>query len=371
MALAIISPLACGAQSTFGIEADGTAIVSDDPFLLNDGATSAAALQIAVRPRLSQTLGPSTSADLSGQVAYRQYTRRYGDFLTGQVRAEARHRDSEYLSVDTALFYARALPADALTETIDFSVEPQSIRQSYGALTHVDVNTDARTSFNLSVGWDRLRYPGSQLLLPTDALTTSLNARRRISANNWVGILGSYTRSQMVDSAALTAKSLRGTLVFRPRPALDANVQFGVEWADLGAWPGLGTPPGNGRARPSGSANVCYRPTRWEACLDTSLRSEVSAIGGLQREYFIGARGRYQIGEHSAVLANAEYRKVALGGIVPEASALRASVGYDRRLTRNIWWTSTGSYIDRRFISGHRADALVVQFGVSFRKERL
>lgn len=358
-------------QSTLGIEADATAILSDNPFLLNDGDTGAAAVEIAARPEWRWTLGPSTSADASANIAYRQYLRRYGDFLTGRAQAGARHRDSEYLSFDTSVYYGRALPADALTETIDFSVEPMTIRENYGATTHVELNPDARTAVVATVGWERLRYPDSTLLLPTDALATSLAASRRISPNTTVGLRGAYTRSSVEDSGALTAKSVRATVAFRPGPVLDANAQFGLEWADLGAWPGIGTPPGGNRPRISGSANACYRPSRLEACVDTSLQSEVSAIGGLQREYFVGVRGRYQIGEHSALSANADYRTVALGGIVPDTAALRVSLGYERRLKQSLWWTSTASYIDRSFVSGNRADAAVLQFGISYRKERL
>lgn len=351
----------CAAQSRLRLDSDARLILSDNPFLLSGTRRGTAAVEVVARPELNLPLAPTTALDLSAVVAHRQYLRRYGNYLTGRAEAVASHRDSEYLSFDTRVSYARELPADALTDSIDFSVDSRSLRESVSTRSSLSWNPNARTQVTAAGGWERSRYPDSALLSSTEALRFDLGMSRRISATTALGVQANATISEGAGSDDLNAKSLRATIAQRIGTYWQANAQLGLEWTNAGS---------SDRPLPSGSGNFCYTPASFQACLSASLQSEVSGFGGLQREYYIGATANWRLSERSSVSATASYRAAQSGTLDGNANAMRLSGSYERRLTRALALTGSLDYLARKTLTGERHGAMVFQIGITFRGER-
>lgn len=351
----------CAAQMVT-LDADAKLVLSDNPFLLAGSDKAAGAVEIVARPELVWPVAPATSLELSAVLAHRQYFRRYGGFLTGSTQLLANHRDSEFLSLDARFLFARTLAADALTESIDFSVDPRSVRESYSSRLSLDWTPSAVSTINTRIGWEKLRYPDSALLSPTTAFSAGLGWTRRLSASTSLGVLASSIHSDSAGPDQLSTRSLRGTLAYRLGPRWQANAQLGVEWTSAEA------AGANQSPRLSGSGNLCYRPARLEACLNASLQSEVSGLNGLQRELFLGATVRQQLDERGSIAGGVEYRSADLGPLAGTTDAVRVSASYERRLTRSLLFRSSLDYLRRQFLTGERNRAFVLQIGIVLRR---
>jgi hypothetical protein len=351
-------------QSPVRLEADAKLILSDNPFLLGGDDTESAAVEITARPEATWSLGPASSLDLSGVAAYRRYTRRYGDFLTGRADLEINHRDSEFLSLGGRVSYARDLPADALTESIDFSVDSRTIRESVSAHSSIEWNPSAHMQITGAAGWEKLRYPGSAWLSSISAYHLDLGASRRVSETTSLGAEASATFTDMAGSGNLSAKAIRATVAHRLGPIWQANAQLGVEWT------GVDAPGGEERGQLSGSGRLCYQPERLELCATTSLQSEVSGFAGLQREFHIGMMARRRLDERSSLSGSAAYRSAELGVAGNRTKALHLATAYERRLSEMLSLTGSVDYLNRTFLTGERNDAVILRIGIAVGRER-
>lgn len=364
-ALLVATP--AGAQTVTRIEADAALIASDDPFLLGGDDTEALALQVAVRPELELQAGPATFVELRGEAAYRRYLRRYGDFVTGHADAEVRHRASDFLSADARLSFARELPIDALTDSIDFAVDPTNVRQRLSGRTTATLTVSARDRMTLGAGFDRIRYQQPSPLSSTRSWHVDAEWTRRFTERFGAGLMATVTNTNIAGIGDLSGIGVRSVVEYRFSSTLEARGQLGVEWTRYQIT------DGQRRARLSGSGNICYRPQRIEACVTASLQNEVSGIGGLQRETFVGGTFRYRLNESSSVTALGEYRAADLTGPViasARTNATRFGAGYERRISQRLMLTGNVDYLRRSYLSGNRADGFAVRIGVTFTGDR-
>jgi hypothetical protein len=355
-----------GAQTVSRIEADAALIASNDPFLLGGDDTEAMAFEVAVRPEFELQPGPTTFVELSGEAAYRRYLRRYGDFVTGHADAVVRHRASDFLSADARLSYARELPIDALTDSIDFAVDPTSVRQLFSGRTTATLTVSARDLMTLGAGFDRIRYEQPSPLASTRSWHVDAEWTRRLTERFRAGLMATATNSNIAGIGDLSGIGVRAVVEYRFSSTLEARGQLGVEWTRYQIT------DGQRRARLSGSGNVCYRPQRIEACITASLQNEVSGIGGLQRETFVCGTFRYRLTESSSVTALGEYRAADLSGPVASArtNATRLGAGYERRIGQRLMLTGNVDYMRRAYLSGNCADGFAVRIGVTFTGDR-
>ena len=284
--------------------------------------------------------------------------------MTGRADIEVSHRDSEYLSLGGRVSYARDLPADALTESIDFSVDSRTVRESVSAHSSIEWNPSARTQITGAASLERLRYPGSAWLSSISAYHMDLGASRRVSETTSLGVEGSATFTDMAGSGNLSAKAIRATVVHRLGPIWQADAELGVEWT------GVDAPGGEQRAQLSGSGRLCYQPERLEICATTSLQSEVSGFAGLQREFHIGMMARRRLDERSSLSVSAAYRSADLGVAENRTKALQLTTAYERRLSERFSLTGSVDYLNRTFLTGERNDAAIIRIGITFGRER-
>lgn len=317
----------CLARPRIELAVDQSIFLSDNPFLLPGRNTGAAAVEIAVRPQLDWQLGPATTLEVDGAARLRQYLRRYGDFMTGRVDAVIRHRDSEYLSLRGAIGYARELPIDAMTDSLDAALDTRSLRQTQSARLYADWSPNAVTMVNAAIGAMRTRFSGSLILQTTRSYDASIAIARRVSARTTLGLQGQVARIEGEDLGSRTAKTLQLTATRRLSNAWRVEARAGVEWAGSQR-----LSEGGGRDRPrfTGYGTVCRATTRLDLCLTASMRSEVSALTGLRRELTLGADAQMRLTERGTLFLSGDYQK-ASGGVMP-LELFRVSAAYERRL---------------------------------------
>jgi hypothetical protein len=365
------------AQPRVGVEFDAAVFVSDNPFLLpgedvgEDLGT--AAVDIAARPYLDWDLDPRTQLEFTGEVGFRQYLQHYGNFVTGFADLQLEHRRNEYLTVSGQLSYDRSLVTDPLSDSIDFAdsvdfaIDSTGIHETMEARPTVTWNPNARLTVTGDMGWRKLRYPGSVLLQATDAYDVGARASKRISPVMSVGAQARFTSSQSGDDSDSTVTSFNLVATRQLGANWHGDVQAGVEWSNLND---PGSPDQDSRAQFNGGFSLCHERTRLSACLTGSIRSEVSGFGGLQREKTLGARISNRMSERGTLTGEFDARQAKLPGFADHARILRASGAYDHRLDRNLFFTSSATYMQRQLL-GENIDAVVFLIGLSIRGERI
>lgn len=354
----------CAARPDIRLESDMKFFLSDNPFLISGKNRAAAAVEIIARPEFVWPVTPTTSLDVSAVVAVRHYLRRYGDFVTGRALASVRHRENEFLSLSGSVSYTRELPTDGLTDSIDAAVDTRSVRESYSARSSVDWTPNATTSVDADIGVQRARYPNSVLLSSINAYDLGVALSKRVSPVMSLGVRAQMTVSNVANRGDSSATAVWLTVSRRLATAWRADAQVGIERTSLEG------PPGDGRDRRtrfSGSANLCYEPSRLAACLTAAVQSEVSGLSGLQREVSFGASVTRRLTERGSLAATADYRRARLEGRVNSLDVLHASTSYEHRLSRGFSLSTGVDYVRRTQLSGQKIGAVIFQIGVTFR----
>lgn len=357
----------CMAQPEFGVEGDAITFASDNPFLLPGDGRASGAIDVAARPYVDWDLDPRTRLEVTSELGFRQYFQHYGNFFTGFGDVELRHRHNEFLTVAAHANYSRDLIADILTDSIDLAFDRGRVRESGDARATVTWNPNANLTITGDGGWQHYRYPGSLLLQTTDAFDVGASASKRISTRTSVGVDGRFTSSHPVDSEDTSVATLGLTAEHRFSEKWRGNVRLGVEWPHTNAILGRDA---DDRTRLNGDIRLCYEPQFTTACLTGSIGSEVSGLGGLQREFTVGGTVRSRISERGTITAEAAMRKAETPGPEIAARVMRAGAGYEHRLNRRLFLITGASYLERR-IEGAKVGAFIIQFGISIRGERL
>ncbi len=343
------------------------AFSASNPFLLSEDPGITPGGEIVVRPDLTWPIGPGTTATAEGSLGFRQYSRRYGNFVTGQATGTLQHRRSEYLWLRTDASYERILPTDALADSIDVAIDPVSLRENIQARQTLTWNPNETTSVVGSVAWLRTDAIDSPILIGTSAFDFSIGAEKRVSPLLAVGVRGQVitTRSELGDDP--TIKAFRLTATRRLAGTWRAQASVGIDQENR---TGLDSVRRETPARLSGSGGICYEPEHMAVCLTAAIRSVISGFGNLQRETSVGATLRRRISENGTLAASADYRRAPLPGVPGRAEVLQLSTDYEHRVSRRFSLRSGVDYLRRNLLAGDRAGSVVVHVGLTLREPR-
>ena len=355
------------AQSAVTLDFDANVLLSENPFVTTEKERLTGAVELVARPRVDLQLDPKTNLEFAGQLGFRQYSRRYGNFVTGRSDLRLRHRRNEFLTIRGQASYARELVSDALADTIDFAVDTRSIRESVDARTAVEWSPDAITTIIGDGGWQRLRYPDSALLSTTKAYDFGVAASRRMDEKLTLGVEAHRTLSHVLNREDTSVTSLNATAVRRFSAHWYGGTRLGVEWSKINDPIGLTRQT---RSRFNGDVHLCYEPSRTTACLRSAIGSEVSGLGGIQREFSVGTDISHRISEFGTLIADADLRRARLPGDDRAARVFASSVRYEHRIRRNLYLTPSVAYLQRNRRVGEKADAIIFQIGLSIRGAR-
>lgn len=354
------------ARPHVGVEFDADVFASDNPFLLPGEDLGSAAVDVAARPYVDWDLDHRTQLAFTGEVGFRQYQRRYGNFVTGFADLELEHRRNEYLTFGGRARYDRSLVADPLSDSLDFAFDSSGIHEDLEVRPTVRWNPNARVTVNADMGWRNLRYPDSTLLQPTKAYDVGISASKRISSRTSLGAQGRLTFSRTNHGSDTSARSFNLIATRRFSDNWYGDVQVGAEWTTLNA---PLSPDQDNRGRFNGGFSLCHEPRRTVLCVTGSVRSDVSGFGGLQREKTIGATASHRITERGSLTAELDAREANVPGVIDSAHILRASGGYEHRFDQNIYFTSSATYMQRQLVD-QQVDAVLFQVGLSVRGAR-
>lgn len=358
----VLAGTAAAAQTRLRIDAEANALASDNPFLLPDGNTQALAAEVIARSDVRWPLGPGTTVDTDLELGLRQYSRRYGHFVLGRGGATLDHRDSEYLSINSTVSYARELPSEALASSIDSAIDPVSVVSTFLSRSVLTWNLDARTSILTGFGLQRIDRDSSILPRATTR-DLSLGFARQVSPLLRVGLDALVTVGKGGAGDESRSRAVRLTASRRLDKFWRADLRLGVERLDVVS--GLGGR--NNRTQFTGGGSFCYEPTRLSACLTGDVRSGISAIGGLQRELAVGAIVNRQVSEHGTLRGSAEYRRSTLGILDRSVDALRLTSRYEHRLTERLSLTAGADYLRRTGITERSIAGAAFRIGLTLR----
>jgi len=365
-----VLPVFAMAQQQLGLDVEMTTFYASNPFLL-PGDEGAAGWELAAKSDAVWLIGPRTSLQSEGAVGFRQYSQRYGNFVTGRGAGILQHRYSEYLSVRAEAYHERVLPTEALADSIDSAIDPLSIRRNSYLSSALTWNPDARTSVTGAVAWTRIDPSQSSILKDTTAIEYTVGVERRVDPFFSLGVKGQFTssRSAFGDSSL---KAFRLTASRRLGGRWQANANLGIDQETTTL---RGSPIDSSPVRLSGEVSICQQPERMQMCLTAAMRSVVSGLGTVERESSAGVSVTRQTSEQGSLSASASYVRGPIGQIAgptedEKASALRLSATYYHQVSRRSSLQAGLRYLRRVQAGGDAIDSMVVQAGIVFKERR-
>lgn len=339
-----------------------TALAARNPFLVPGEDAFTAAAELAVKAHQDWQLAPGTRLDGAGNLAFRQYSREYGNFVTGRAALALDHRRNEYLSLLSEASFERVLPSEAQGDSIDAAIDPVSLQDNYQLAQTVTWHRDALSTVSGRLGWTRLDPRGSSLLEPTNALALTLNARRQVDRATTLGGVVAMTWSRSRSGGDPHAWSAQLTAERKFGPAWRAQVGLGAtrtsQLDDLRQRQDSGV-------HFAGNALVCHEPRRVSACITASIQPVVSSYGGIRRETAVGATLGWRTGERGTLTANADYRRSPQPAPSPDIDTMRLAARYDFLLDGQFALFAGPDYHRRTGIGGRAVDSIQFRIGVT------
>lgn len=356
------------AQPVPRIEAELRTLASANPLLLPGSDRGAAFVEATARPGVTFTTPTGSKFDLAAEISNRQYSRRYGNFVTGSVDAIADYRDSEYFSIGASAGFARDLAADLLTSSVESAADPISIRTSYLGRASVTWHPDQYTWILPEISAEKYSFTRTTLLGDTRAVTASLGYRRRTSERTTVGIRAGSIFSNTARLSDTNTQLVYATISQRLNPHWRANGELGVERNSARIEDLLGIRVDQpARALLSGRAELCREAPGPVICVAGSLNSEVSGLGGLQRRAAGTATYRTALSERTSIDLSAEYQRTVMqGSVFPAFDAIRAVATIERSVRRDLTLGATLQYLRRRLVDGSRIGAAFAGLQLTF-----
>ncbi len=344
------------------IEIDMSVFAARNPFLEPDDDVVTGGAVVSVRGRTDWQLAPGTDLDADGRVAFRQYTRRYGNFVTGRAALALNHRHNEYLTLLTEASFERLLPTETMVNSIDSAIDPISLEDNYNLSQTITWHSDALTTVNGRLGWSKLDPQGSSLLERTTAINLNVDAKRQIDALTTLGAVGMMTWSRTQTGGNPHAWSLLFTADRRIIDSWRLQAQAGISRTSQVDAIGVRR---TGGVQFAGNASLCHDPGRFTACLTASIQPIVSAYGGILRETAYGATLSWRTSQRGTLTASADYRRSPQPPPDRAINTTQLAARYDFRLNQQFTLYAGPEYNRRTGLSGQKVDSTVFQIGVT------
>lgn len=346
------------------IEFDMTGFTGRNLFLLTDDRKMNSGGEVSAQAGATLGVDAGTTLDLEGRIAYRRYSRRYGDFVTGYGKLALDHRGSERLSARTEASFERLLPLEGTNGTIDAAIDPVSLQDRYELKQSLRWRPDQYLTISGEGAWSRLSPRGSQLLRRTDAANFDLGAERRLSPFSWIGLGGSATFSKASDGSRSDAALFVLKAGTRVAPHFSVQAEAGASRTSRS---GPGAPTDRTPLQLATSVSLCYDPRRLRVCLAGQIRPAVTGFGGIQREKVLTATFDFQTSERGTLSALGEYRSVPSPTFGSDAKIVSLSTTYEHRLDDRFRLHVGADYDRRTGLSSQTQSSWTIRAGVTFR----
>lgn len=356
------------AQPVPRLEVDLRALASANPLLLPGSDRGAILLEATARPGVRFETPTGSSFDLGAVITNRRYSRRYGNFVVGQIDATADHRDSEFLSIGGYASVARDVAIDLLTGSVESAVDPNSVRTAYVGRLSLTWHPDEYSWILPEIGIERYNFDRTELLGDTRSTSASLAYRRRTGPRTTLGARAGAILSDTARLSDTETYFLYATIDRRLGAGWRLTGEVGAErnGARTESLLGVGATQ-SARTRLSGQAELCREAPGPVICVTGSLNSEVSGLGGLQRRAVVGASVDGRLDERTTIAAEAEYQRTVMqGDVFPAFDAIRATGTVERSIRRDLRIGATLQYLRRRLVDGTRIGAAFAGLRLTF-----
>lgn len=326
---------------------DASVAYSNNPLLIEGRGRSALIAEVTVRPSIEIDEGRGSSVAVDAAVTTRQYSRRYGNFLLGDIEARGVYRQDERLSARATARFDRAILADELTSDITATLEPRTVRESYSGKVALDWRPSAYEEVTPEVRVAKTRYPGSALARDTSTVESRIAYARRTDPYTRVGGWFGTTFNRIAGAPDFATLAGAATIERRLSEHWRASAELGAERV---ASTRIRMPEGwtrqPARLLFAGRAQICREGERLTLCANTHLSSEVTGLGGLQRRLTTGITANRRLGERLTASFTGEYQHASIRrATFPALDSLQASARLDWTLTRSL---NLGGIIDFR-----------------------
>lgn len=345
---------------------------SQNPLLLPGDDRQALLLEVSARPGVNITTTDGSTFDLGAAIIDRGYSRRYGDYLVGNVAGRADYRDSEYLSIGVSASASRDVAVDLLTSSVEAAADPASVRDAYRGRLSLTAHADAHTWIRPEIGVEKSNFSDSNFLGDTRAIDASLAITKETSDRLRLGLRGGAIFSDTARLSSVSTQFVYATLDRQLSEGWRATGELGVERTGERTESLLGISARQpARFLLSGRGEFCRTAPDPVVCVRGSLNSEVSGLGGLQRRAVAGASFHRRLGESASLDLDAEYQRAVMqGDIFPPFDAIRATALLARKLTRALSLAGEVQYLRRRLIEGRRIGAAFLGLRLTYAVQR-
>jgi len=342
-----------GAQTVPRLTVDARVLTSENPLLLSgDDDRGAVLMEVTARPGVSITTANGSTVDLGAVVTERGYSRRYGSVVIGSLTGRVEYRDSEYFSVLVTGAASRDLAVDLLTSSVDAPADPSGARNAYTGQLSLAVRPDEHLRITPSIGISKSDFTNASILRNTRAIDIGLAVANQFSERLRLGGRGAVVFNDVAGLTSANTQFLYATADYRLGAAWRATGELGVERSDARSATLLA------RVLLSGRGTLCYTAPEPTLCVNGSLNSEVSGVGGLQRRAVIGGSLHQRFGERTSLSVDAAYqRSFVQGDAFPPFDAIRTTALLERRIGRRVTVAAEVQYLRRRLVQGRRIGA--------------
>jgi hypothetical protein len=326
--------------------------VANNPYLLPGSETSAAAVTASFAPKLTYTDSTATLGIL-GNIEHTEFSRSYRGTTNYYVTSNLAKRLSPKLSLSADLGYDSSITTANDLVTVPTTLQPivgpnpslpstvainalQSRRESFSGDAGFDFQPTARDSWHVRSGFSLTRYPAQVVNANYNYFSSSLNYQRVLDGRTSVGVSGSVSRVDYLDTSNGDATTLSPQVTFSsqldPHWSLSgsAGASFTATQTIIGKLHSTAF---------SGSISLCRGFERAKLCLNGSRSVQPSLLGGVLPQTNLGAVYSVQLDDRSNIDASANYsisqRQVVGGGLQPLGYG-RASLTYNRRITERL-----------------------------------
>jgi|GEM_PF-2494620 len=376
LAVPAFGAMSAQCQTQPRLAVDMSVLSSPDPFLLSGNNVGAVMGQISVSPGVKLTSPRGSTLDIGGTITDRRYSRLYGNYVLGEVRATGLYRDSEYLSIGAEAGYARTLAIDILSASSDVASDPRAIRNDWYARADAAWRPDPYSLITPEIRYERITYAGNSFLRNANVLAASIAYARRVDPLTSIGLRLRDTVNTQAGLGTINSAAIYATVKRQLGQQTSLSAELGAER----------TGAQSSSTLLAGRVDLCRQDKdtsrRLTGCLTGTLNSQISGFGGLRRDATVILTLRQTMSEHFVLRASSEYRRSALIGptqfgptLPPEASgpvaqngptdAMRHTLMLDWAVDRHVTLTGTIQYLRRQLVSGQKIGAAF--FGIQLR----
>ena len=187
--------MAASVRYALDVEAGVTA--ASNPLLLRGSDLSALLFEASLKPGIKIVGDTGLSLDLGGTLNPRAYSQRYGEFLLGEAHATGLLRHSEKLALSTTAAFNRDISADILTEGVDASIDPRSLRNSLNARAALAWTPNARDTITPQISFDLANFERTTTLEKTRTAVADIAVARHLNERTALGIRSAASFSRV------------------------------------------------------------------------------------------------------------------------------------------------------------------------------